>query len=213
MHGASTPLPQPGPRARHVVVEGQPHAAATGPHAIGPDATHELADRLAAAAWLNAGPLLVLCGALAGTLTALAWWSTELWVMALAMAAGLAGAVLCARLAWPSALLSTVPLLVGMAPSLAPGWVWAGAAIAALAALVQRRQWQRLTLANLQQTDRIAHLEQARDAAMRTDQDKSRFLANASHDLRQPVHALGLFAVSLQRRLAHSADEPMECTR
>ncbi|MBK7614618.1 MAG: response regulator [Burkholderiales bacterium] len=212
MHGASTPLPQPGPRARHVVVEGQPHAAATGPHAMAPDATHELADRLATAAWLSAGPLLALCGALAGTLTALAWWSTEPWVMALAMAAGLAGAVLCARLVWPSAMLSAVPLLVGTAPSLAPDWAWAGGAIAAaaaLAALVQRRQWRRLTLANLQQTDRIAHLEQARDAAMRTDQDKSRFLANASHDLRQPVHALGLFAVSLQRRLAHSADEPL----
>lgn len=48
----------------------------------------------------------------------------------------------------------------------------------------------------------LAETQAARDA-------QTRFLAAASHDLRQPVHALGLFAVSLQRRLAHSADEPL----
>jgi CheY-like chemotaxis protein len=44
---------------------------------------------------------------------------------------------------------------------------------------------------------------------VRTDRDKSRFLAIASHDLRQPVHALGLFAATLQRRLLRSPDEPL----
>ena len=212
MHGASTPVPQPGPRARHVVVEGQPHSAATGPNPFPPDGTHDLAGRLTAAAWLNTGPLLALCGMTASVLAALAWWGTAHTVMALAMAAGVAGALLCARLSGPSAMLAAVPLLVGLAPTANPAWAWAGAAIsavAALAALVQRRQWRLQTLVALQQADRIAHLEQERDTAWRTDQDKSRFLANASHDLRQPVHALGLFAVSLQRRLANSADEPL----
>lgn len=36
------------------------------------------------------------------------------------------------------------------------------------------------------------------------NRDKSRFLAAASHDLRQPMHALGLFAASLEKSLADS---------
>ena len=39
----------------------------------------------------------------------------------------------------------------------------------------------------------------AQGAAEQADRDKSRFLAAASHDLRQPLHALGLFLESLQR--------------
>jgi signal transduction histidine kinase/CheY-like chemotaxis protein len=48
-------------------------------------------------------------------------------------------------------------------------------------------------------------LQTARAEAARTEADganlmKSRFLAAASHDLRQPLHALGLFTTSLRRR-------------
>ncbi|MDH4418845.1 MAG: ATP-binding protein [Acidovorax sp.] len=39
----------------------------------------------------------------------------------------------------------------------------------------------------------------AQGAAEQADRDKSRFLAAASHDLRQPLHAMGLFLESLQR--------------
>ena len=39
----------------------------------------------------------------------------------------------------------------------------------------------------------------AQQAAEKADRDKSRFLAAASHDLRQPLHAMGLFLESLQR--------------
>ena len=39
----------------------------------------------------------------------------------------------------------------------------------------------------------------AQEAAEQADRDKSRFLAAASHDLRQPLHAMGLFLESLQR--------------
>lgn len=57
--------------------------------------------------------------------------------------------------------------------------------------------------------DRIHDLEAARDAAERADQDKSRFLAIACHDLRQPVHAIGLFAATLEKRLQGSREEPL----
>ena len=39
----------------------------------------------------------------------------------------------------------------------------------------------------------------AQQIAEKADRDKSRFLAAASHDLRQPLHAMGLFLESLQR--------------
>ncbi len=44
--------------------------------------------------------------------------------------------------------------------------------------------------------------EQARLAAVDANRAKSRFLAAASHDLRQPMHALGLFASALRPHIA-----------
>jgi signal transduction histidine kinase len=43
-------------------------------------------------------------------------------------------------------------------------------------------------------------LEQAKDAAERANSAKSRFLAAASHDLRQPMHALSLMIAALSAR-------------
>ncbi|UXN74962.1 ATP-binding protein [Devosia sp. A8/3-2] len=43
----------------------------------------------------------------------------------------------------------------------------------------------------------IGDLEQQRDRARAADRSKSRFLAAASHDLRQPVHAMSLFVEAL----------------
>ena len=44
----------------------------------------------------------------------------------------------------------------------------------------------------------LDQMRQARDAAEAADQAKSSFLAAASHDLRQPAHALGLYLAALQ---------------
>jgi signal transduction histidine kinase/ActR/RegA family two-component response regulator len=45
--------------------------------------------------------------------------------------------------------------------------------------------------------------EAARQAAEAANQSKSQFLAAASHDLRQPLHALGLFAAALDARIRY----------
>lgn len=50
-------------------------------------------------------------------------------------------------------------------------------------------------LANMARTD----AEAAREEAVEANLSKSRFLAAASHDLRQPIHALGLFLEALAR--------------
>lgn len=47
-----------------------------------------------------------------------------------------------------------------------------------------------------------AQLERARDEALAATLAKSRFLAAASHDMRQPLHALSLFASALERRVS-----------
>ncbi|WP_231586404.1 ATP-binding response regulator [Cupriavidus basilensis] len=53
----------------------------------------------------------------------------------------------------------------------------------------------------------IGQLERERDRATAADNAKTRFLAAASHDLRQPVHALGLFTATLSS-VARRGDVP-----
>jgi signal transduction histidine kinase/CheY-like chemotaxis protein len=50
----------------------------------------------------------------------------------------------------------------------------------------------------LQNSELMAELRRQKDAAEEANVAKSRFLAVASHDLRQPLHALGLFVQALQ---------------
>ncbi len=47
----------------------------------------------------------------------------------------------------------------------------------------------------------LAQVEQERDRAQQAVLDKNRFLASASHDLRQPVHALGLQVGNLRKHI------------
>ena len=137
--------------------------------------------------------------------------------------AAVAGAAVLAplrNLALASAALALAPLLVsgvsvasgmsGMSgvPLLVLPCVLASA-LAVLLALAGHRRWHHATRLGFEQTDQLNAALAARDAALKADQDKSRFLAIASHDLRQPVHAIGLFAATLERRLEGSVELPL----
>ncbi|OWQ48185.1 hypothetical protein CDL60_06280 [Roseateles noduli] len=89
-----------------------------------------------------------------------------------------------------------------------PVWFLAAAVVGGLA-LLEHHRWQRAKRLLMEQDLQLSTIEQDRDGAIRADQEKSRFLAIASHDLRQPVHALGLFAASLERRLQGTEEEPL----
>ncbi|KKJ76311.1 hypothetical protein WH95_13945 [Kiloniella litopenaei] len=56
---------------------------------------------------------------------------------------------------------------------------------------------------------REEELEEAKDIAVRADQAKSRFLAAASHDLRQPLHAISLFVATLLDRNSNKTENPV----
>jgi len=88
--------------------------------------------------------------------------------------------------------------------------LWLGGSVFALiVATFLYGRWRQATQQDLESRDRLAALASARDVAIRADQEKSRFLAIASHDLRQPVHAIGLFAATLDKRLRGTAEEAL----
>ena len=159
-----------------------------------------------------------------GLLAATPWAARSLvWPAALPLAAVLivaaafAGAASLAPLKRFATAAAALPLSAALANMLEPSasraalaLACAGAsALAALLALWLHRRWAMAARTAIELTDRIRKLEGERDAAIKADQEKSRFLAIASHDLRQPVHAIGLFAATLEKRLEGSAEEPL----
>ncbi|MDE2372025.1 MAG: hybrid sensor histidine kinase/response regulator, partial [Burkholderiales bacterium] len=105
--------------------------------------------------------------------------------------------------------------LAAFAPvALAGGWRWAGVALLATAAAAawaaqRRADWLRDTALRWRAGEDLERTRGERDEALGAGLEKSRFLAIASHDLRQPVHALGLFAATLQKRLQRTPDEAL----
>jgi signal transduction histidine kinase len=64
--------------------------------------------------------------------------------------------------------------------------------------MLNRDLEERVTAANAELHRRLEQVEAARASAEQANVAKSRFFAAASHDLRQPLHSLGLFATALR---------------
>jgi two-component system, sensor histidine kinase len=86
-----------------------------------------------------------------------------------------------------------------------------GAAFLAAALMFALQRFEMLMKAAQTKLDNdalVGQLQQQVVLVERANRDKSRFLAAASHDLRQPMHALGLFAASLEKGLAQTPFQP-----
>src|SRR5581483_5577191 len=57
--------------------------------------------------------------------------------------------------------------------------------------------------------DLVSQLRSQIEVAARANQEKTRFLASAAHDLRQPLHALGMFCAALEQRLNNTPEKPL----
>ena len=167
-------------------------------------------------AWIGAAALVLLAAA-PWTVREAAWPNAQYLIAIMVVAAAFAGVAGLAPLKRMAAGAAALPLSPALANLIEPDAAHAAlalacglaSALAALLALHLHRRWAAAARAAIMQTDRIRLLEAARDAAIKADQEKSRFLAIASHDLRQPVHAIGLFAATLEKRLEGSAEQPL----
>ena len=159
----------------------------------------------------------MLLAAAPWTVREAAWPNAQYLIAIMVVAAAFAGVAGLAPLKRMAAGAAALPLSPALANLIEPDAAHAAlalacglaSALAALLALRLHRRWAAAARAAIMQTDRIRLLEAARDAAIKADQEKSRFLAIASHDLRQPVHAIGLFAATLEKRLEGSAEQPL----
>ena len=103
------------------------------------------------------------------------------------------------------------PMIVGLASALA--WHGSGLtlfiaaccpiylAVTVRMALQQHELLTRTLVLRFQQEDLAGQLAEQIEATRRASEEKTRFFAAASHDLRQPVHAIALFGAVLEKEL------------
>ncbi|MEO6362002.1 MAG: hybrid sensor histidine kinase/response regulator [Caldimonas sp.] len=76
-------------------------------------------------------------------------------------------------------------------------------------ALAQNHLLSSTVRAQLENAALVERLHQQMELTAQASREKSQFLASASHDLRQPLHALSFFGATLERRMAGSVDQPL----
>ena len=89
-----------------------------------------------------------------------------------------------------------------------------GVALGAIALLLvtglgQLRSQARRRHAERENAALVGRLHQQMALAAQASRETSQFLASASHDLRQPLHALSFFGATLERRLSGSREQPL----
>jgi two-component system, sensor histidine kinase len=96
----------------------------------------------------------------------------------------------------------------------ANAWLLAGLALAFLLVLLrlildQNDSLTLLLAVGLRNEDLVQQLRSQIEVVDHAHQEKTRFLAAAAHDLRQPLHALGMFCAALQQRLPNTPEQPL----
>lgn len=175
----------------------------------------------AAARWMWYGGLSVLASAAIWGLASLGFLLPEAshilhWLLGLALLGLVSGAAVSTAAILPAfygyVALAVGPYLIGIAAQSDPAAYASGAIVLALTAtkfIVARNyrrtleQMIRLRYDNLDLIEAMRAEKQeadvARERAEEANLAKSKYLAAASHDLRQPVHALGLFVEELRQ--------------
>lgn len=75
--------------------------------------------------------------------------------------------------------------------------------------LAQNDSLALLLAARFRNEDLVQQLRSQVEVAARANQEKTRFVASAAHDLRQPLHALGMFCATLDQRLQDTPERPL----
>jgi signal transduction histidine kinase/CheY-like chemotaxis protein len=151
--------------------------------------------------------------------------SSDTWLAGIFLAAaGLSAPLLAASRAAVHLLLlpALLPLLTmlmlepltGALPLSMSAFLLAGLAAAFLLVLegltmAQNDSLALLLAARFHNEDLVRQLRSQIDVAAAANQEKTRFLASAAHDLRQPLHALGMFCATLQQRLSDTPERPL----
>jgi signal transduction histidine kinase len=148
-------------------------------------------------------PLHLAVAGVAGGLglwQALRWWRRRDALHAnLGLALGAAALYLAAAGGPGAPAWATWALVVAILTGSAAGWQVAHRLrVARLQADASAALWARVAAQDAELQQAAVHMAAARDAAEAADQAKARFLAAASHDLRQPAHALGLYTAALR---------------
>ena len=162
---------------------------------------------LSSAAW-GAGPVLFLArDPAANTLC------TAIWLAAAGLCTPLVAA------ARPAIYLSLLPALGPLLVMLALQGSGNSVLLTALAgtfllvllrlALEQNDALALGTAARYTNEDLVEQLRAQIDVAARANREKTRFVASAAHDLRQPLQALGMFCAALDQRLQDVPEKPL----
>jgi signal transduction histidine kinase/CheY-like chemotaxis protein len=180
-------------------------------------------DRAAAPGWQERYRLALFLAALAWGTAPLLFLPVDdhaypalLMLVLLGVAVGGVAAVATDRVAiylWLLPLTTPLPLVLawqGGSAYVAVALVWVTFTAIHLRLVLAQNQLLSTTLrAQFENAALVERLHRQMELTAQASREKSQFLASASHDLRQPLHALSFFGATLERRMAGSIDQPL----
>jgi signal transduction histidine kinase len=114
----------------------------------------------------------------------------------------------------PLLLILAIRALAGGSSAPANSWLL-GAIVAAFLLVLERLTMAQndslalLLAVRFRNEDLVRQLRSQMEVAARAVEEKTRFVASAAHDLRQPLHALGMFCATLEQHLHNTPHKPL----